>query len=477
MAVQRLVDDGKRLPPQQVIMVVNERLFKRGAVVAVAVSGGMDSMALLHWCAANCERLGFVTKAVNLDHGLRGKTSERDSLFVAQYCRNNNIELFFRRVNAVADFGGGGSIEAAAKRARYTFFEDILKDNGADYIATAHHSDDCAETVIYNLLRGSGLRGARGIAPQSGRILRPLLTTDRASIEQYCKDNGIPHVEDESNSDTAFCRNYIRHNIMPVIQERFPRGADNLAAFAARAASDEECLELMRPEPVLKSDSAYIPSRYFRLHRSLLSRTVLRALSLLGADRDITTKNIDAVIALNTAPQGTRLDIKSGISAISDGGGGVTLTLAPPASAAPPQSPYLLPFREGTTTTPDGLLTVRRENAIPSADEMTANSGEGARERTLYIDAAKVPDGCVFRRRQDGDRIALLGGGTTPLKKLFQSRGIPPELRAKLPVIAAPDGEVVAVAGVEISGKLKLSDTTQSVYIITYTEDNNGKNN
>ena len=173
-------------------------MLPQGGTVLCAVSGGRDSMALLHLLSALAEERGFRAAAAHFNHRLR-PTADRDEAFVRDWCREHDIPLTCR-AGDVKEFAAreGLGIEDAARKLRYAFLETAATDMGADRIATAHHREDNAETVLLHLLRGSGLRGLGGIAPVRGKIIRPLLEISRAEIDEYVRRHGLPYVEDDS---------------------------------------------------------------------------------------------------------------------------------------------------------------------------------------------------------------------------------------------------------------------------------------
>lgn len=206
-----------------------------GGTMLVAVSGGRDSVCLLHYLATMPR--DFSVAAAHLDHGQR-PTAGRDVAFVRQLCRELDVPLTVERadVPALARQRGVG-LEEAGRMARYDFFRRTADSLGAQRIATAHHAADQAETVLLNLVRGTGMQGLAGIPPVRGRIVRPLLETSRDDIETYLKTHGLSHVEDETNRDTSLGRNRLRREVMPGLLSLHPGAAASICRTA----------ELLRP--------------------------------------------------------------------------------------------------------------------------------------------------------------------------------------------------------------------------------------
>lgn len=199
--------------------IKENRLLKPDDRVIVGLSGGMDSMTLIDVLLS----LGYNCMAVHCNFHLRGEESERDAAFVEQWCESAKVELVsvdFDTYRYAAEHKI--SIEMAARELRYKWFEDIRKEHHADAIAVAHHRDDLAETVLLNLIRGTGIRGLSGISPKNNSIVRPLLGVSRDEIEAYVDERKLPFIFDSSNSDDAFVRNFLRLNVIPLLEKINP---------------------------------------------------------------------------------------------------------------------------------------------------------------------------------------------------------------------------------------------------------------
>ena len=269
----------------------NERvraLLPPGSRVLCAVSGGSDSICLLHllWTKRADWRLEIF--AAHYEHGLRGEDSLRDAAFVERFCRERGIPCTVEHGDAAAWAAERRlGIEEAARELRYAFLERTADALGCDRIATAHNADDNAETLLLNLIRGSGLRGLGGIPPRRGRIVRPLLEVPREEIAAYLRENELPHAEDLSNEDERFRRNLVRRRLMPLIREMNPafvRAAGNTAALARQ---DEDCLTALA-EAFLEEhgrDDSVPVGELLKLHPAIASR-VVRALCEKTPDRE-----------------------------------------------------------------------------------------------------------------------------------------------------------------------------------------------
>jgi tRNA(Ile)-lysidine synthase len=274
--------------------IQQKQLMQEGEKVLVALSGGADSVALL----MILQKLGYECEAIHCNFHLRGEESMRDEEFVRSLCERKDTELF------VVDFDTqkyaekkGISIEMAARELRYNAFEQHRKKRGAKYIAVAHHRDDSAETMLLNLVRGTGIRGLHGIPPKNGNIVRPLLCLGREDIIEYLAWRGEEYVTDSTNLETDFTRNKIRLQILPLLQEINPSIAESLAHTARRIeeaeklytkAIEEGCERVKKGNIIDIALLKQEPSPQALLHE------ILRPLGFNSSQTDSITEALDA---------------------------------------------------------------------------------------------------------------------------------------------------------------------------------------
>lgn len=229
-----------------------ERLLAEREPVHVGVSGGVDSMVLLHIL----RRLGHNCSVIHVDHGLRGKDSADDLEFVSEHCRVLGIPFHGRRVDVHGRVELGGlSVQMAARELRYSFFEEVRMRQPRS-IALAHHADDAIETLFINLLRGTGVSGWAGIRPINGPYVRPLLSVHRSGIMRYAVEHRLAFREDASNSDPKYLRNRIRHELVPLLEDLRPGASETIARSLAMLR------ELTRePDSASPPDRGTIPFR------------------------------------------------------------------------------------------------------------------------------------------------------------------------------------------------------------------------
>ena len=290
-------------------------MLPQGGTVLCAVSGGRDSMALLHLLGVLGAEEGFQVAAAHFNHRLR-PTADRDEAFVRSWCAGRGIPLLCGSgdVSAFAR-EAGRSVEDAARELRYRFLEETAEDLGADRIAAAHHREDNAETVLLHLLRGAALQGLGGIPPVRGRIVRPLLETAREDINQYIRRHSIPFVEDETNSDTAFTRNRLRLEVLPVLEELFPGCGARLAGTAGLLREENGHLQ-REAEALLPREGTEVPSSLLAAQDGAMARRLVETLGArLGASLD--RRQVEAVLDLGA---GGHLDLGGGLYAVRRSG-------------------------------------------------------------------------------------------------------------------------------------------------------------
>ena len=274
-------------------------------LLIIAVSGGADSMSLLEVFTEISVNRGFEIVAAHFNHKLRGDESDRDEAFVTGQCLARNIRLITGSADVKKySVDNGIGIEEAARDCRYKFLFDVIRqlqdsdDVDKVRIATAHNADDLAETVIFNLTRGTGTGGLLGIPPVRDEIIRPMLHISRAEIMEYIRIKGIKYVEDSTNSLTNQTRNIIRHNVMPVLKEINPRFTETVVKSSELLRCDEEYLSSLALK-YLESQDTYRFENYLSLKslNSLPLPVKSRVFKLIGGN-NFSYKHIIAIHGL-----------------------------------------------------------------------------------------------------------------------------------------------------------------------------------
>ncbi len=439
----------------------------QGSRVAVALSGGVDSVSLLHafkeGAAANC----IVLSALHVEHGIRGEESVRDMQFCQTLCKEWGIPLKIVRVS-VPDLvkEGGGNLENVARSVRYGAFHSLLEEDEADFVATAHHADDVAETVLFRLARGTGVSGMKAIMEYDG-IIRPLLSRTRAEIEAYAAEHHLPHVEDLTNGDENYTRNYIRHTVLPAFGKIHRNATKHLVEFSALAAEEDDFLQTLAESNITRlAGEERVP---VGLPDVLFARACLFCMRQYAPGGGYTRANIEEIKKLKTLQSGKKVALP-----VSDGNKAATLYAFREGGevvfdweyrdSAP--KPVEIPFTVGKRkvdrlpATPLGLgiYTAPSPFTAREADE-TFSADYGIKRKQLFVDLDAFPDGCVVRARREGDMITPYHAPRKTLKKFLTDRKISARLSKKLPVIAK-GSEVYAVVGVEIADSVKVTEHT-----------------
>lgn len=282
-------------------------LINKEDKILVAVSGGPDSISLLNVL----HDLGYNLCVAHVNHGLR-ENAKKDEEFVENFCKEKNIPCFIKKINLKELMENditlkGMSTEEAGRKARYDFFNEVLRKQNCNKIATAHNSNDNVETVIMNMVRGSGLSGLKGIEPSRDNIIRPLIETSRKEIEEYCKENNLNPRHDESNDETVYTRNKVRLELIPYIEKNINSNVVNNITRMSKIISEEErfILDLVEQsynEIVLKeSETEIICSLklFNNLDVVLKRRLILKMIiKVLGNAKDIEKVHVDDIVKL-----------------------------------------------------------------------------------------------------------------------------------------------------------------------------------
>jgi tRNA(Ile)-lysidine synthase len=449
-----------------------------GDRVALAVSGGSDSVAMLFLVRALAPDLGFdLAGILHLNHRLRGAQSDEDEAFVRQLAARLGLPVAVGAVDVAADARARRiSIETAARDARYTFFARAAADVGATLVATGHTLDDQAETVLLRLLRGAGTRGLSGIRARRGAIIRPILHVRRAETRAYLVARDEPWREDASNADRSILRNRIRHEVLPVLTSVAPGGARALARLAALAHDDEmflmEAAIKNLPALVVSEEGADVDVSEAKLDSKGLSllpvavgRRVIRAMAAqVAPDASLSAAHVEAVLALAATdkPAG-HLDLPGLV--VERRGAGLTFTRPVDPSGTAGGSP-VWPARAlelpGIVRVPEAGLTIRAHAGSGTDGEWT-RLGAGA--AAIQLQSIRLP--LFVRNRRPGDRFRPLGApGRRKLQDVFVDRKVPRAERDRVPLIVDADDRIVWVAGLVVAHDCRVTAPEAGVLIL-----------
>ena len=422
-----------------------------GETVLVAVSGGADSVALLHLLHELAPVWRLTLHVLHVDHGLR-PDSAADGRFVRELGERLRVPVAVERVHV-----GPGSVEAAARAARYAALEAAAARVGAARIALGHTLDDQAETVLMRVLEGAGVRGLAAIPPVRGRIIRPLLDIRRAALRDMLAAEGLDWVEDPSNRDPKFLRNRIRHELLPLLAAAYSPDVVESLARVARVA--RETVNALDRTATLELDRLAIPDAYaLVLPRAALgalpapvAAEVLRqAAARLGSRAPLRAwahRGLRRVLA-ETPP---RRPFRLGGVSVEVSGDRIRVGARP----APALTPRVLEVPGRVELPESGCVLEAR--IVPAADYVLPRVTD-----VVAFDAAGVPRRLVIRARRRGDRLVAFGGGERRLKSLLIDAAVPRWDRNRLPLVEA-DGQILWVVGLRRAAAAPITPQTREV--------------
>ncbi len=445
-----------------------EQMLPPGTAVVVGLSGGADSVALLHLLLSLREELSLsAVTAVHVNHGLRGEEALRDQRFVERLCEQWQVPLTVHGcdVAALAVEQHCGT-EEAGRIVRYRLLEQAADAWPSSRIATAHTASDNVETVLLHLCRGSGLHGLAGIPPVRGRVVRPLIDCTRAEIEAYCLKNGLSYMTDSTNADPTYARNRVRHRIVPELKAINPQVETAIARTIRRAAEwDADVTE--RAQALLNEArrSADTYSRSVLCHaEAAVQATALRL--LLGERGDQRGSEVQIRRALRLLERGGAVTV-SGARQLTIRGD--TVCLSVPSAALPPFR-FELSGPEATWSVGEDHWCLHRLSRREYEQKLNISKFVFANA----LDYDKINGSLYVRQREPGDAFHPCGRGCgKSLKKLLNEAAVPPAERDAIPVLCDADG-IVSVVGFGCDERVRITETTTNVLWMEKTE---GKNN
>lgn len=434
--------------------IKKHNLIKAGEVIGVGVSGGIDSMCLLHFLNAHREALDIEVVAIHINHGIREESFD-EARFVLQKCKEMGVRVYKFSIDAPKIAKEKHiSVETAAREGRYGVFDALVKKDIVDKIALAHHQSDQAETILMHIFRGCGAEGAKGMDPiRDGIYIRPMLPVSKEEINEYAFLNNIEYVEDQSNKDISITRNYVRNVIMKDILKKWTNAIEAINNFATSVSEDDEYIKSRLDTNALLVDDKIVqmPCSYFSGSPSVYSRIVFEALKRIGVNKDIERKHLALIkdLAIN-GENGKKLKLPFDITVSKEYN--------------------FLTFENNYVEKPNLSRTLKCEEfSAPNFGTVTIKRVKTDKPRedgALYFDYRKVPKDARWRYREDGDMFEKFGGGTKKLKSFLIDKKIPVRLRDYIPVLASGN-EVYVIAGVEISDKVKVEKGVPTCFKLT----------
>ncbi len=444
------------------------RMVAQGDKVVVAVSGGPDSVVLLHLLYCLMDDLGISLHVAHLNHMFRGAESEADAFFVAGMARRYQLPATVEAFDVPAYLNEKRlPAQVAAREVRYRFLDEVAKNTGASKIALAHQADDQAETILINFLRGAGAAGLKGILPvRDNYFIRPLLTVRRNEIERYCDEMRLPFRRDSSNLKPVYLRNRIRMELLPLLENEYNPGIISA---------------LLRLGEICREEDAYLEEQAVKAYRSAgkndghgmislsldqlkeMPKAVLRRVlrlawrDLTGSGRDLSFGHTKAALDL--------LDSEiTGSSAALPAGIVVTRSYATLDLSAERKKPlpgyYIYPLKvPGSTYIPELDLTVRATvKTVEAAPEPRSLPATEA-----VLDFNKLPRQIFVRRRVKGDVFCPYGRKSTEkLKDFLIKQKVSRAERDYLPLVCTPE-EIIWIGGIRIGEKWKIDSSTTKI--------------
>ena len=430
-------------------------MFPQNGKIIVGLSGGMDSVALLHGLCSRKEEFRWEVTAVHVHHGLRGADADEDAAFAADFCRKLGVPCVIRKFDVKAEAAARKlGEEETGRLLRYEVFQELAAEDG--FIAVAHHRQDQAETMLMRLCRGTGLKGLGGMSPVRGNICRPLLFCSRQEIEKYCKENGLTWREDVSNQEEKYTRNKLRLQVLPVLEEINPKTVERMSETAELLALEEDFLEQQAVacyEAVKRkgAEVALDRKKLLELHPAMRKRVLRKAMGeFLSAD--VSQVQIEALEELLQKETGKSRDFLEGIRGENRYD---ALVLSVKQEKAEGYC-YVLPLGTRIFIPETGIFVTA----------WVADMYEKTTEDTKVFDAEKIGGTLFCRSRKNGDVIALKNG-RKKIKDLFIDEKIPRNERETLPLIAAE--EVLWTVGLRVSEKYQTDENTEK-YLYVKTE-------
>lgn len=451
------------------------RLLNPSEAVLVGLSGGPDSVALclvLHELSSSGKLPLRITLA-HLNHLLRDEESDRDEEFCRSFAGGLDLPVEVDRADVAEQAERAGrSLEAAAREARYRFLVETARKRGIDRIATAHHGDDVAETVLMRIIRGCGIDGLGAVEPERPadpdyadiRLVRPFLDCEREDILDYLAERGQPCRRDTSNEDTRFLRNRVRHELIPRLREEYGGFSVRSVCALNRAAVEvgrllEEMVDEKWPELCTEREERRLglDARLFaELRPAERKAAVRRAVALLagrpGAAPALKALHYEQAGRLGEAAVGKAVSLPHDLTARREHGvivfegraGGVSI----PRRELPVQ---------GQVSVPEVGLTIAAET-LPAGSVLPEQAAARAGPDRVFLDRASMGEPLFVRGRRPGDVFHPLGApGAKKLKDFLIDRKVPRHRRDRLPLVVTAEDEIAWVAGVEIGHPFRLT--------------------
>ncbi len=451
-------------------------MIKPGDSVIIALSGGPDSVCLLHMLHSLKDKLGIQLYAAHINHCLRGNEADEDEQYVKDVCEKFDVELFVKRINVKKIASEKGiSSEMAGREVRYDFFEELMIELNADKVALAHNANDQAETVFMRFIRGTGLKGLMGIKYiRDGVYIRPILKLMRSEIELYCDTMKLKPKIDKTNYERIYSRNKIRLDLIPYIEENFNKNIINtVIRFSDTVSVDENYLEKIAYDNFQKycknkKNKVIIKKEAFFLEEAILTRVIRLSIeAVVGNLNNFQKSNIYDLIDLQKNSTGKKIYMPSSLVAYNN---------YDDIELSKKDSLQNCTFSDEKKVY---KLELNKTNIIDELDiritlEVCGNDKAIYNDKKLIksFNFDNINNDIILRYRKNGDKFYPLGmKGRKKLKDFFMDLKISKEERNNIPLICFDD-EIAWVVGYRISEKYRITNTTKQILrIIIERED------
>lgn len=415
------------------------KLLQGTVTVLAAISGGPDSMAMLHCLYKLKDEFEFDLLVAHVNHGVRAECAIRDQEFVKSEAKKLGLKYFTTNVDMVA-YGKENKMtaEEAGRILRYGFFRKILQENGGGRIAVAHNKNDQAETVLHRIIRGTGLDGLRAMSMISGDIIRPMLNISRKDIEEFIEKNNIETMADHTNLQTIYTRNKIRLELLPYIRDNFnPNIIDSLYRLSEIAQLDLDILDSKIDEKfnfIVKKNTnnsiIFKGSEFIKLDKGTARRLIRKAIfNLFGNLNGFGEVHIQKVVELfEVGITGKSIDVGRGVVASVSYG---NFIISKESAKDLKLEPFILKYGKNILEDWNLIVFVQDVDQLSETKEIS----------TAYIDKDKIQGSLVIRQRKTGDRINPIGmNGSKKIKDIFIDNKIPRDERDRIPILTDANG-------------------------------------
>ncbi len=461
---------------QRVLQTIQTyRMLSPGDKVVVGLSGGADSVALLHILKELQDGpLNIRLFAAHINHGIRGEHAREDASFAQDLCNKWGIPFFLEEVDIPALARSmSQSEEEVGRQIRYGFFREVAVKVNGNKIATAHHKNDQAETILHNLIRGTGMQGLTGMpAISDGILIRPLLEVTKQQIMEYLDLHSLSYQEDATNKDSTYTRNRIRNQLIPDLESDFnPDIVDGLVRMSGILREEEDFLSNYTWNLYQKYSKSYLNKLVIDLksfdscHLAIQKRLVRVALRELRGDLDdVSSSHVEAVIKLAA---GSRTGSQTTIPGSAKGAPEVRVKVSYGAlqfEIVELDMPLI--YMEKSLDLP-GQIIWEAPPMIITSERWSRNKGFAFSPQCIYIDEDKLKGTLRLRNRKKGDRFQPLGmEGTKKLKDFFIDRKIPADQRDSIPLLVDEEN-IIWVVGLQLNQNYRLTDLSENIVKIS----------